>query len=341
MALGALALFAFGYALQMARPLFLPIVLAVLLAVVLAPVVRLLKKLHLPCPLAAAIVVAAFTGAAGLGVFALADPATDWFLRAPQELRQIERRLRDVKASVIEAREAAESVEEMARVDGDSPPTEVTVKEPSLATRIVDTTQAALLTAAEIIVLLYFLLAFGEVFLGKLVKIPASLRGKIRVVEITTAIEQEISAYLFTITCINAGLGVATAIAMSILKMPNPMLWGVLAAVLNFVPYLGSAVTTVVLTLVAVLTFESLPRAIVVPAVFVGLATIEGQFVTPIIVGRRMSLNPPVIVVALMVGGWVWGIVGLLIAVPVLAMVKIYCAHDEQLRGLAEMLGRD
>jgi len=340
-ALATLALFAIGYALRIARPLLLPLVLSVLLAVILAPLVRLLRRLRLPYPLAAAIVVAAFTGATGVGVYALADPATTWIERAPETMREIERRLRKVKESVVEARQAAETVEKITSVDGDRPPTEVTVKEASLASRLVATTQSAFLNAVEVIVLLYFLLAFGETFLRKLVKLPSRLRSKVHVVSITTDIEREVSSYLFTVACINAGLGAATVIAMSLLGMPNPVLWGVLAAVLNFVPYLGSTVTLIVLTLVAILTFDTLPRALFVPAVFLGLATLEGQFVNPMIVGRRMSLSPPIIVIALMLGGWIWGVVGLLIAVPVLAVVKIYCAHNDELAPVAELLGSD
>lgn len=337
-ALGGMLLFAFACALQIARPLLMPVVLSCLLAVVLAPVVRFLRRLRLPSPLAAAIVVAAFTGASAYGVYALADPAANWIERAPQTLREIERRLSTVKASVIEAREAADKVENIARVDGDPPPTEVTVKEPSLATRLVATTQAALLHAVEVIVLLYFLLAFGETFLRKLVRLPAGMRDKIRVVKVATTIEREISNYLLTISCINAGLGMATGIAMALLGMPNPVLWGVMAAVLNFVPYLGSSVTLVVLSVVAILTFDALPRALLAPGVFFALAALEGQFVTPVIVGRRMSLSPPVIALALLVGSWIWGIVGLLITVPVLAAIKIYCAHDDDLSSLEAIL---
>jgi len=236
---------------------------------------------------------------------------------------------------------AAERVEKIARVDGDPPKSEVTVKEPSLATQIVATARVAVLHAAEVIVLVYFLLAFGATFVRKLVQIPAGLRSKVRIVVVATEIEREVSNYLLTISCINAGLGLATAVSMSMLGMPNPVLWGVVAAILNFVPYLGSAFTTLVLTVVAILAFDTLPRALLVPAVFLTLATIEGQVVTPIVVGRRMELSPPVIVIALLVGAWVWGIVGLLIAVPMLAMVKIYCAHDGDLAQVALLLGRD
>jgi predicted PurR-regulated permease PerM len=226
-------------------------------------------------------------------------------------------------------------------VDGDPPKVEVTVKQPSLAAQIVDSARAAFLVALEVVVLVYFLLAFGGMFVRRLVRIPGGLRSKVRVVKVTTAIERRVSNYLLTITCINAGLGVATALAMWLLGMPNPVLWGVLAAILNFVPYLGSSITLAVLTVVAILAFDSPSRALLVPAVFLGLAVIEGQVVNPIIVGRAMALSPPIVVLALMVGGAVWGIVGMLIAVPMLAMVKIYCAHDETLASVALLLGRE
>jgi predicted PurR-regulated permease PerM len=126
-----------------------------------------------------------------------------------------------------------------------------------------------------------------------------------------------------------------------VLGMPNPVLWGVSVAILNFVPYLGSAFMLIVLSIVAILTFDDLARAMLVPAVFLVLTTLEGQLVTPIVLGRRMSLNPLVTAVALMVGAWVWGVVGLLIAVPVLATVKIFCEHTKELSPVAELLGID
>jgi predicted PurR-regulated permease PerM len=248
-----------------------------------------------------------------------------------------------VKTSIIEARMAAETVEKVARVDGGPPPSEVTVtvKEPSLANRIVTTTRAAARHAVEVIFLLFFLLAYGETFYRKLLTIPDHLRAKVRVVRITTEIQREVSSFLLTITCINAGLGAATAVAMAALSMPNPVLWGGLTAVMNFVPYVGSSITLLVLTFVAILTFDTLARALLVPAVFLALATIEGQVISPIIVGRRMALSPLVIGIALMAGAWIWGAVGMLIAVPVLAIARIVCAHDEQLAPLATLLDRD
>ena len=125
--LAALLICALGYALRISRPLLLPLALSLLLAVALAPIVRLLNRLYLPYPLAAAVVVAAFAAATGFGVYSLADPASTWIERAPETMRDIERKVRKVKESVVEAREAAEKVEEITRVDGGAPPAVVTV----------------------------------------------------------------------------------------------------------------------------------------------------------------------------------------------------------------------
>lgn len=336
-----LLVFALAYTLQVTRELVLPIVVALLIAIVLSPITRFLRKLHLPHALAAGIVVLLFAGGVVSGIYALMDPAASWIERAPQTLRDVQKKLRKIRSPMAQAQQAAKQVEELTNVDGQKPPPEVTVKEPSLARKLVTSTQKGVVYLVETILLVFFILAFGESFVRKLVKIPARLRDKIHVVKILQEIQEEISHYLFTVACINAGLGAATAIAMWLLGMPNAILWGVMAAAFNFVPYLGSAVTLTVLTVVALITFDTVAHALMVPLVFLTLATIEGQIVNPIVVGKRLSLSPLVIVVALMIGAWVWGVVGVLMAVPILVMLKIYFSHNEHLAPYAEALGKD
>ena len=340
-ALIVLLVFALAYVLQATRQLVLPIVVALLIAIVLSPIAAWLRKLHLPHALAGGIVVLLFASAVAAGVYALADPATSWIERAPETLRDVQKKLRKLRLPMMHAQQAARQVEELANVDGQKPGPEVTVKEPSLARKLLTSTQKGLVYLAETIILVFFILAFGDEFVRNLVKIPARLRDKIHVVKILQEIKEEVSHYLFTVACINAGLGTATAIAMWLLGMPNAVLWGVMAAAFNFVPYLGSAVTLTVLTVVALITFDNLGHALLVPAVFLTLAAIEGQIVNPIIVGKRMSLSPLVIVIALMIGAWVWGVIGVLLAVPILVMVKIYFSHSEHLAPFAEVLGRN
>ena len=340
-ALIVLLIFALAYTLQVTRELVLPIVIAVLIAIVLSPVARFLRALHVPHALAAGMVVLSFASSAAAGAYALMDPAASWIERAPQTLRDVQKKLRKVRLPMIQAQQAARQVEELTNVDGQKAAPEVTVKEASRAHRLLTSTQTGLVYLAETVLLVFFILAFGESFVRKLVKIPASLRDKIHVVKILQEIQDEISHYLFTVACINAGMGTATALAMWLLGMPNAILWGVMAAVFNFVPYLGSAVTLTVLTVVALITFDTLAHALLVPAVFLTLATVEGQIVNPIIVGKRLSLSPLVIVIALMIGAWVWGVVGALMAVPILVMLKIYFSHNEQMAPYAEALGKD
>jgi predicted PurR-regulated permease PerM len=144
--------------------------------------------------------------------------------------------------------------------------------------------------------------------------------------------------YLFTITCINFALGLATALLMHLLGMPNPLLWGVMVALFNFIPYVGAAVSGIVLTVVAFVTFTDLHDILLVPLLYFSLETIEGQFITPYLTGKSLTLNPVMVFVSMLLWAWLWGVVGALMAVPILMTLKICCDHIESLRGLGEFV---
>ena len=150
---------------------------------------------------------------------------------------------------------------------------------------------------------IYFLLASGNLFLQKLVRVLPRFQDKRIAVTIVRQIEKDISLYLLTVTMINAGLGVAVGTAMYGLGMPNPVLWGVMAGCFNFIPYLGAIASAIVLTLVASLTFDQLGRILLVPVVFIALNELEGMIVTPAVVGKRLSLNPVAIFIWLLLWG--------------------------------------
>jgi predicted PurR-regulated permease PerM len=196
-----------------------------------------------------------------------------------------------------------------------------------------------LATVGAVTILLYFLLASGDLFLLKLVRVLPRFEDKKIAVTIVHEVRHDVSHYLLTITLINIGLGVATGIAMFWLGMPNPLLWGVMAASFNFIPYLGAMASAIILTLVALLTFDELGRILLVPGVFLVLTSLEGGFVTPAIVGRRLTLNPVAIFVWLTFWGWLWGVPGMLLAVPMLAILKIVCDHVQPLNSVGEFLG--
>ena len=197
----------------------------------------------------------------------------------------------------------------------------------TIAGALLSSTQSVLAGAVVMLILLYFLLASGDLFLRKLVRVLPKLSDKKRAIEIARQTERHVSTYLATVTLINMGLGLAVALAMKLVGMPNPVLWGVTAGLLNYIPYLGPIVTAGVLTLVAVLSFDELGRALIVPALYMVINGLEGYLVTPTLLGRRLTLNPVVIFTGLIFWGWLWGIPGALLAVPILATFKIFCDH--------------
>jgi predicted PurR-regulated permease PerM len=333
---------AFFYTLYFARAIFLPIILALLLSFLLAPVMRGLRRIGIPAGLGAAVVILGLLGAVSLGVYRLSAPAAGWIQRAPEGLEHVERRIREFGRPVEEVREAAERVErQVERIAGDDGRTqEVEVRGGTLTGVVLARTGSFLGSAIVMIVLLYFLLASGDLFLRKLVRVLPRLSDKKRAIEIARQTENHISTYLSTVTLINIALGITVGVAMHLLGMPNAVLWGVLAAVLNFIPYLGALITAAILVAVSVLTFETLSRALVAPLLYLAINAVEGYVVTPMLLGRRLTLNPVVIFLGIILWGWLWGIAGALLAVPILATFKIFCDNIEPLAPIGEFLGR-
>jgi len=327
------------YTLYLARSFFLPIILALLLSLLLNPVVRGLKRLHIPEGLGAALIVLGLLGVLGLGVYELATPAYDWMQQAPQSLRKIEARLRQLKKPVQTVSKATEQVEKITKVAAGQEPAKVTVTGESLGQKVFSGATSFVFSGVVMFILLYFLLASGDMFLRKLIKVTPILIDKKRAVDIARQIETEVSAYLATITLINLAVGVAVGTAMWLIGIPNPLLWGVLSALANFIPYLGAITMISVLAMVGFLTFDSLGHALLAPGVFIGLHLLESYLLTPLILGRRLTLNPVVIFLGFTFWGWLWGITGAVLAVPIMVVVKIFCDHSEPLAPIGEFLG--
>jgi predicted PurR-regulated permease PerM len=329
------------YTFHLARALLLPIVLALLFSLLLSPAVHWLKKLRVPEPLGAALIMVLLAGAIGVGFYTLADPATQWLDKSPQTLRLAEAKRRKLKQPMADMQRAAARIEAMTQVQGAGKPREeVVLQTPSLGTLLASHTPYVLAGTVSTVVLLYFLLASGDLFLRKTVRLLPTWRNKIHAVEVGRGIQRQLGHYFFTISVINAGLGAATAIAMQWLGMPNPVLWGVMAMLLNYIPYLGPTTSLAILSLAAITTFEDVSRIWPVPAVFLGMVLIEGQLIQPIVVGRSLRLNPVMVFTAFLLLGWLWGIPGMFVAVPILVTLKVICDHVERLAGLGEYLGK-
>ena len=340
--LAVIAVLATFYTMYFARTFLVPIVFAVLLNFLLSPALRLLGRLRIPPPAGAAVIVLLLLGAIGVGGYALADPAQSLANSAPQVLAKANRKLRTLFLARFQR--ATSQVERAAgNLDGptgERQPREVVVNTtPTIGSRILGTTQVIVAAVLEIVILLYFLLAGGDLFLQKFIKVLPHTADRHKAIKIARETEAAISAYLSTALLVNVGEGIVVGLALWGLGMPNPVLWGVLIAALEFVPYLGALTGVVVLGLAALTTFDNAAHALLVPGSFLAINLIQANLVTPMLLGHRLTLNPVAIFVGLTFFFWIWGVAGAFLAVPLLATLKIFCDHIVSLAALGEFLG--
>jgi predicted PurR-regulated permease PerM len=321
-----------------ARDFLLPVVLAFLFALTLSPIVRFLQKRGIAPVLSAIVLVILMVGAFSAASFLLSGPVSNWIDSAPEISRKIQQKLAAFRTPVEAVVEASEQVETI--TEGASSPTvqKVAVQQPGILSTAADTLFGGLSMAAVTFVLLLFLLASGTLFYEKMVSVLPTLSDKKRALTIAYDVEREVSHYLLTITAINLALGVIVAIAMALLGMPNPALWGVAAALLNFIPYIGAFAGIIMIGLVSLISFDSITYAIIPPLLYTIIAVIEGQFITPILLGRRLELNSVAIFIFVAMWTWLWGIVGAIIAVPLLVSIKVFCDHFAGLAAFGEFL---
>jgi predicted PurR-regulated permease PerM len=323
---------AIGALLYFAHVAFVPVALALLLSLVLSSPVEALRKWRIPRSVSAAVLLFAILGSlAGLANM-FSEPAQQWFAAAPHTFRLIEKKIRPfavVMARIGELRAAADNIGSppgahpaQAAAPAPSPPQE------SAPALLFDATRGALLSCVTVVILTLFLLSGGPPMLARM---TAAFASDLKSAHILTCIEKvrsEVGRFYVTTALINVGLGLATALAMQLCGMPNPLLWGIVAAVLNFIPYAGPTATLLVLLAVAIISFDAPGRIIAVGASFLGLATLEGQFIQPLLVGRRLDLNPMLVFLALWFGGLFWGVAGIILATPALVALKVVAAYS-------------
>ncbi len=332
------------YTCYFAQAVLIPIALALLLNLLLAPVVRGLKRyLRLPETVGAGLVLILLVAAVGLTIYGLSGPAARWLHDLPVAMIDVRDKVEALRQPVKEVQEAAQKVEAMAKgqpAPDQQQPVQVAVQGPGLTQLFLSGAFTIGAGLVVMIALLYFLLASGDTLLRQAVSIAPRLGDKRRVVEIARDTEDDISYYLVTISLINGGLGIAVGTAMYVLGMPNAILWGVMAALFNYVPFLGAVTGIGTVALVALITFDHPWPILLPPLSYLCLTAMEAQFVTPALLARRLTLNPVAVFLALIVWTWMWGVAGALLAVPLLATFKICCDHLEPLQPVGKMLGR-
>jgi predicted PurR-regulated permease PerM len=303
------------------REILLPILIAAVVSTTLAPLVKAGKRHGISPWITAILIVVLAIGMLALAATAIAAPVSEWVGRAPEIGATIKQKLSALEPPLAALRELETSV-----FGGGSGPAQ-TVATPNVVLPVV-----AFLTPAAGQLLLFFgtLLFFlaGQIELrNQLVLLFASHESKLRFVRIMSDIERNLAGYLAVVTVINFVLGTIVAIGAWLLGLPNPVIFGLLAAFLNYIPYVGPVIMVVVLFGVGLVTFPSLGHALIAPAALIGLTTLEGHFITPTIVGRRITLNPLVVVLALAFWTWMWGPIGAFLAVPLSIVGLVVFSH--------------
>ncbi|ODV11139.1 MAG: AI-2E family transporter [Rhodanobacter sp. SCN 68-63] len=326
--LSALLLLAVLYTITLIKVMLIPLVLAAFLGVALNPIVALGTRLRLPRWFSASVLMLALMGGIGAGTAALAQPALGWFHDAPTALRNFVPKLKGITQPLEAASRATQSL-----VGGQAAVRVQPPRQAAVAITAWDVLAAApkvLAAVLTVVLLVFFFLIYGDDLLRRLVEIVPNFRHKKHAVAIVRSIQTEVSHYILTTALINMTLGTITAGMLWLLHVPDPLLWGSIAMIANFIPYVGAITTTTILLLVGLMNFRELGQAVLPAVLFACITVVEGNMITPMILGRRMRVSPVAILIWLLLWGFLWGIPGALLAVPMLTSAKLIA---ERVRG--------
>ncbi|NNF44300.1 MAG: AI-2E family transporter [Phycisphaerales bacterium] len=337
---GLLAI-AIGFVMYVAQSLLVPIVAAVYVSILFAPIARGLRRLGAPPPLAAAIVMVAASVLLTASVAFLGTSLGEWINRAPHTIETLQGKLESVKEPVATVQEATANLEEIASMDDTEWVQQVEVRPPSISGTILSQSMAVLAGLGICLALTFLLLCSGDQIVANTIRSASTFAQRRRLLRAVRCLEQDMTRYLTLRTAVNVGLGVAAYIVFALLELPNPLVWAATVAILNYVPYVGAVVVTILVAVVSIIEFDTLSRAALPPLAVMGLNLVEGFIVTPLVLGRCLRLHPVMIFLATVAGGWIWGIAGAFLAVPILASVVIALRHFPHLQPIAQFLGGD
>ncbi len=340
LSLSVLAVVAILTVLYIAAPILVPITLAIFLNLLLSPIVIFLRRFRIPDAASAAFLIFGMLLTLVVAANSLAEPAEKWLQQAPTALRSLQAKIMPVTEPIEQIRDLSKKVDELTSITKGDQVQEVSFQQPTILDQMTENLPGMAASLAIVIFLSYFLLASGDNFLRKAAELGENFSQSRHIVAMIKAVQADLSAYLLTISVINLGLGTCVAVTMYLLEVPNALLWGTLAALLNFAPYIGAFIMAGILALVGIMTFSTLTDAFLLPLIYAGFSIIEGQLITPTLIGHRLSLNASIVFVALIFWGWMWGIIGALIAVPILLTLKVLFDNTTTLKTLGKFMER-
>lgn len=327
-------------ALVSAANFLIPVTAAVLSYFVFSRPRRVLEKLGLPSMLIATLFTSILFVITGVGIAWFAEPVANLIDDMPVLMRDMQLKLGDSEGALAKVNEAAKAIDDAVGSSEEKTAMEVeVVSETSTSTTILTMAPKVMSQVIFAIFLTFFLIGSGDFFALRTVESLPKLRDKRRAVDIIKTIEDRLGRYLGGIAVINAGLGLCIGIAMYLWEVPNAIAIGVMAFAFNFIPFLGAVVGAGVAGLVAFVSFDHAWSAIFVFMTYMALTSIEGQIVTPLMISRRMKLNTPILFMVVAFFAYIWSVVGMVVAVPILIVAKIVCDEVEGLHAVGHFLG--
>jgi predicted PurR-regulated permease PerM len=327
----------------LAKSILLPIVLAIFFSLLLAPVVRFLKKFWVPTHVSASFLVIILFFSLGFGFYSLSGPTKQWLAESPQNIplisQKIEKLVGPFKSSIAGFARAKEQITQTTN-QSSKPGQEISVKQSSFLNVVVTSTTSFLFQLFMFIFMLYFLLAYDDFFLRKVSDLMPGMHRRKDAAVITHQIEREISVFLVAKVVTGFGLAVVITVILFFFKMPDPILWGTLAGILEFVPYLGVTVGTILIGIASLIHFDNPLIMLLIPLIFFSITSLNGNFVFPLVIGKNLEIHPVIVFVGVIFWGWIWGIIGALIAIPLLSVLKIIFNNVRSLNKFSKLLGK-
>jgi predicted PurR-regulated permease PerM len=331
----------FVYGLYIGREFLTPVFMAFILATTLTPVVRYMGKWGVPSAVAATILI--FMSAFGFGTlgYFTSGPVSQMISDAPEIGEKLRERAETVRRMFDKAIKATDQIDKVSENVDDVTVQKVVVAQPGILSRAAGSLLSIGTTLAVTFVLSLFLLASGTLFYQKIIQLFPNLSDKKKALKVIYNIQAEISRYLFTISVINVIVGVVVGSGMWIIGIPNALVWGVASTVLNFLPYVGALIAIVLVGVISIVTFDDTLYALIAPGFILLVHILEGQFLTPMLLGRRLELNAVFVFISISFWSWLWGFVGALMAVPILVIIKVVCDNFETLRPIGNFLAAE
>jgi predicted PurR-regulated permease PerM len=354
------AIVAIGFVLHLGRVVFIPVALALALAAVLAPFVGRLERARVPAPAAAALILLGTVGVAVGAGLALSGPVQDWASKVPSQLAAAGEKVRAFRhrfdrwgALITASRGAAatsdsssgasqpDSSQGVPQQEQSAPPAPSSASTPGLSpivARAFGTTTEIISGFTETVLLLFFLLAGGRSWQDRLTKATGSPANGKKVIRILADIQRSVSRYLLVTLLINIGQGILVGIAMALIGMPAPVIWGLLTVVAEFIPYAGGLVMVVLLSLVGLTGSHGAGHVLLAPGLYLLITTLQNNVVSPVAYGEGLRLNPIAILLGVIVWYFLWGVPGAFLAVPILAAFRTLCREVDSLKPVAVFL---